>query len=96
LAHLKDKWPDGKGVREFIGILKLHQDYPSDLMTQAVTQALEYGCGHLDGVRVCLRQLTEPDLPLPAIDLAEWPQLVGVGAQPVDLACYDRLLEGAE
>ena len=36
LEHLRRKWPDGKGVREFIRILKLHSDYPADLIAQAV------------------------------------------------------------
>jgi hypothetical protein len=95
LRHLREKWSDGRGVREFIRILKLHQDYPEEVMVQAVTQALTYGCGHLDGVRLCLRQRMASEAPtLPTIDLAEWPQLTRVGAQPVNLACYDRLLEG--
>ena len=93
LDHLREKWPDGKGVREFIRILKLHHDHPADLMARAVTQALAYGCGHLDGVRLCLRQLTEPEMTISSIDLAHWPQLVGVGAQELNLARYDDLLE---
>jgi len=96
LTHLRDKWPDGKGVREFVNILKLHKDHPDDVIAAAVTQALEYGCGHFDGVRICLRQLTEPEAAIPPIDLAEWPELFGVGGQKIDLACYDRLLEGVE
>ncbi len=96
LGHLRDKWPDGKGVREFISILKLHQNHPADTVAQAVTKALEYGCGHIDGVRICLRQLTEPEAPISAIDLANWPELADVGAQTVDLTRYDRLLEGAQ
>jgi transposase len=96
LKHLRDKWPEGKGVREFVRILKLHQDHPADEIAAAVTQALTYGCGHFDGVRICLRQLTDPEVPIPVIDLAQWPELVGVGAQAVDLGCYDLLLEGAE
>ncbi len=95
LEHLRSKWPDGKGVREFIRILRLHSDHPSDLITQAVTQALEYGCGHLNGVRLCLRQLTEPEASIPTIDLTAWPQLVAVGAQKPDLNCYDQLLGGS-
>jgi hypothetical protein len=96
LTHLRAKWPDGKGVREFIGILKLHRDHPADVIAEAVTQALEYGCGHLDGVRICLRRIADPGAPIPTIDLAEWPELVGVGSQDIDLACYDRLLGGVE
>lgn len=94
LAHLREKWPDGRGVREFVRILKLHGEHPPALIAQAVEQALAYGCGHLDGVRLCLRQLSEPAQPASAIDLSAWPQLTAVGAQPLDLACYDQLLGG--
>jgi hypothetical protein len=93
LKHLRSQWPDGRGVREFVRVLKLHQQYPADLITQAVEQALAYGCAHADGVRLCLRQLMEPDLPVPSIDLARWPELLGVGVQTPDLQCYDQLLE---
>jgi hypothetical protein len=96
LEHLRTKWPDGKGVREFVSILKLHEDHPADAIAEAVAQALAYGCGHFDGVSICLRQILEPEAPIPAIDLAQWPELVGVGDQGINLACYDRLLEGVE
>jgi transposase len=94
LRHLRAKWPDGKGVREFIRILRLHSDHPADLIGQAVAQALEYGCGHLDGVQLCLRQLAEPEMSIAVIDLTKWPQLVDVGAQKPDLSRYDQLLGG--
>lgn len=93
LAHLRGKWPDGRGVREFVRILKLHRDHPADQITAAIAQALEYGCAHADGVRLCLHQLLSPDAPIPALDLTARPQLLGVGAQPPDLSRYDRLLE---
>ena len=56
LEQLRQKQPEGRGVREFIAILKLHQEYPAGLVEQAVCQALELGAAHLDGVRLCLRQ----------------------------------------
>lgn len=93
LAQLRTQWPEGRGVREFLRILKLHRDHPAHLVAQAVAQALEYGCVHADGVHLCLRQLTNPEMPISPIDLADWPQLVTVGPQAPDLACYDQLLE---
>ena len=94
LAHLRKKWADGKGVREFIRILKLHHDHPAALVAKAVTQALEYGCAHFDGIQLCLRQLTNPELPVSPMDLVSWPELMAVGIQEPDLACYDQLLGG--
>jgi transposase len=93
LEHLQAKWPEGRGVREFVRILKLHQDHPANLLAQAVTQALEYGCGHADGVRLCLHQLMGTERPVSPIDLTSWPQLVAVGSQVPDLHRYDQLLE---
>jgi transposase len=93
LERLRSQWPDGRGVREFVRVLELHQNYPADLITQAVEQAWVYGCAHADGVKLCLHQLMEPDLPVSSIDLARWPELLGVGVQTPDLQCYDQLLE---
>ena len=50
-------------------------------------------CRIPEGVKLCLRQLSEPQ-PLPSvIDLSAWPELVEVGNQALDLRCYDELLE---
>jgi hypothetical protein len=93
LARLRAQWPDGRGVREFVRILKLHRDHPADLIAQAVGEALEYGCAHADGVELCLRQLKNPDSSVSPIDLTDWPQLIGVATQVPDLRRYDQLLE---
>lgn len=93
LAQLRTEWADGRGVREFVRALKLHRDHPADLVRQAVGQALEYGCAHADRVRLCLGKLMYPESPVSPIDLANWPELVTVGAQRPDLHCYDQLLE---
>ena len=94
LTHLRDKWPDGRGVREFVRILKLHQTYSNELVLQAITQALAYGCAHADGVELCLHQMMDSKPSVLQIDVAAWPELQGVGAQPPDVMCYDQLLEG--
>lgn len=103
LGLLREKWPEGRGVREFVRILQLHQDYPTQLVERAVEQALSYGCVHCDGVIHCLGQLTMPQAgqkALPSLDLvnlADHPHLqaIGnVGSQPVDLRRYEQLLQG--
>jgi hypothetical protein len=80
-------------VREFVRILKLHHDYPAEVVGQAIGQALEYGCAHADGVQPCLRQLMHPGSSVAPMDLTRWPQLVGVGTQVPDLHGYDQLLK---
>ena len=93
LARLREKWPEGRGVREFVRILKLHGQHPAGLVQQAVEQALAHSCAHADGVELCLRQLLHQDDPVLVLDLSDQPRLVGVGSQPPNLACYEQLLE---
>jgi transposase len=98
LSQLRTLWPDGRGVREFVQILQLHQAYPASLVEQAVSAALEYGCVHAQGVRLCLNQLRLPQqLPLP-LDLegTTLASLQHSGGQPVDLQVYDRLIGGTD
>ena len=80
-------------MREFVRILSLHSQHPTQVVQQAVEQALTYGCVHADGVELCLHQSLHPDPPVITLDLANQPQLVSIGAQPPDLACYEQLLE---
>jgi hypothetical protein len=84
---------EGDGIREFVRVLKLHQEYPARLVEEAVGQALEYGCPHLDGVRLCLRQIMHPDMAIPTLDLTQHPQLSIVMELP-DLGRYEQLLAG--
>jgi transposase len=84
---------EGDGIREFVRILRLHQEYPPKLVEAAVTQALEYGCLHLDGVRLCLRQSMRPEMAVPTLDLTQHPQL-GTAIELPDLRRYEQLLAG--
>jgi transposase len=96
LQQLRAAWPDGRGLREFLAILKLHLDHPAERVEQAIRAALALGAAHLDGVELCLRQLETPqDAPL-ALDLSGYPQLRDIGIQPVNLRQYDRLLASAD
>jgi transposase len=97
LRALRAKWPDARGVQEFIQILYLHQDYPATVIEQAVQQALAIGCVHLDGVLLCLHQLTPPGLSPSTQSGVEQVlterHLQEIGEQPVDLKRYERLLK---
>jgi len=94
LAELRQKWPEGRGVREFVHVLQLHQEYPAQAIEQAVCQALAIGCTHYDGVRLCLRHILEPEgVPAP-LDIQAFPRLAEIGQQAIDLHVYDQLLNG--
>lgn len=94
LAHLRETWPDGRGLREFIDILQLHNQYPPDLMAQALQAALTYGCVHVEGVRLCLNQLLTPSSLPSALDLTAQglPHLRHAGSQPLNLQQYNELI----
>ena len=92
LAQLRQRGPTGRGVREFLTILQLHQEHPAQQVQQAVRQALEWGAATLDGVKLCLHNLQDPAPQFAPLDLQAHPQLRGIGAQPVNLAQYDYLL----
>jgi transposase len=95
LQRLQAAWPDGRGLREFLAILKLHLDHPADQVEQAIRAALELGAVHLDGVELCLRQLATPQEVPAVLDLSRHPQLQHIGSQPVNLRQYDSLLASA-
>jgi hypothetical protein len=92
LERLKEKGLNGRSIREFVQVLKLHRDHPAPLVAQAIEKALEYGCVHFDGVQLCLHQ-SSPETKVPSLNLADLPQLALVGEQSPDLNCYDQLLE---
>jgi transposase len=94
LERLRQQWPEGRGVREFVAVLQLHQQYPATVIAQAVEQALTIGCVHADGVRLCLQLLLHPAPAVPALDLHDRPHLATAHTQPIDLGVYDRLLCG--
>lgn len=94
LNRLQTQWPEGRGLQEFIRILRLHERYPAPTVEEAVNLALEYGCLHADGVALCLQQLVEPQPEWPALDLSDHPHLQTAGTQTVHLDTYDQLLGG--
>jgi transposase len=93
--QLKENWPDGRGIQEFIRILILHERYPVSQMQQAIERALSYGCVHLDGVLYCLHEIAGESEPveIAPLDLSDRPELDAVGNQPVDLSRYEQLLK---
>ena len=92
LEALRTRLPEGRGVKEFIAVLKLHREHPPDQIQQAVHAALELGAASLDGVTLCLRQLQHGQSQFPALEAERFANLAAFGNQPVNLAQYDRLV----
>ena len=93
LDALRQSSPEGRGVREFLAILKLHQTYPPDVVKQAIQSAVENGMPHFDGVQFCIRQQLNFKSKSDPLDLSDHPELLGVGRQSVNLQAYNQLLE---
>jgi transposase len=92
LEALRSRLPEGRGVKEFIAVLKLHRDHPAQQVEQAVHAALEVGAASLDGVLLCLSQLQNPQPQLPTLDVGKFASLAAFGTQPLNLQQYDQLL----
>jgi len=96
LRVLREQWPEGgRGVQEFVRVLRLHEQYPAHLVQQAIEQALAYGCPHLDGVLHCLHQLNEDQPGVAGMELSDHTRLQAVGSQPIDLHQYEQLLSSS-
>lgn len=91
LAALRERLPSSQATREFVRILRLHEDYAESLIAQALEQALAAHCYSAAGVKQLLLRLVEP-APPPPLDLAPFPHLaIGPVAWP-DVRQFDRLL----
>lgn len=95
LEVLRERWPEGRGLREFIAILKLHQEHPAEQIEKAVRAALNQGVPNLDSIQLLLRRQVDADALPGSLDLTGHPRLQGIGEQPVVLEQYDRLLASA-
>jgi hypothetical protein len=47
LEALRTHSPDGRGVKEFVAVLKLNREHPAEQVQQAVHAALELGAASL-------------------------------------------------
>ena len=89
-----------QATREFVRILRLHEDYSEDIITQALEKALECHCYSFDGVKQLVMRLKEslekeslePDTP----EMAEASIAASVvSVEPVawpEVGQFDRLL----
>jgi hypothetical protein len=96
LRTLRETWPDGRGIQEFVRVLELHKDYSPQIMEAAIEKALSYGCVHFDGVMHCLQEFTSSQNVPTSLDLVDQPHLQDIGNQPIDLRKYERLLKASQ
>jgi transposase len=85
LTALRERMPTAQATREFVSILRLHEEYAEDIIAQALQQALNGHCYSADGVKQIVLRLTEPahdvaplqeeGLPVPDVDPVLWPEV---------------------
>ena len=69
LARLRRRLGETSGTREFVGILGLHQHYPTTVVEEAIGRVLELQCPSLASIRHWIRyqdSTTHSIEPLPA------------------------------
>ncbi len=92
LAALRERLPGPQATREFVHVLRLHEDYPEAIIAQALEEALAGHCYHADGVKQLVLRLVEPARPVVSlkVNMLSFPN-VGPVAWP-EVGQFDRLL----
>jgi len=94
LSILQDRLGNNKGTRDFVRILQLHKDYPSEEVNRAVEQALEYSSYSHDAVKHLLLSRTTPMQSYVPLNPDLIPGITDRWIADSDLNCYDALLAG--
>lgn len=108
IRAIRDSWPavyeralirlkreDSPGIREFVRILRLQEEFSAAEVEAALETALGQGKLSADAVRLHLRQRQKPEAIQPPMDLSHLAQadkLESIHQQPVQLQRYDELL----
>lgn len=93
LAGLRRRHGDSHGTREFVRILKLHQDTPAARVADAVAEALRWQTYSLEAV-VHLLHRQAPGLAPAPLEAERLPGITNRMIAQTDVSRYDRLLAG--
>ena len=92
LAFLEERYPDGRGVKEFLRILALKEQVGERRLNEALELAIRYRCVGVDAVRQLLHRIeTTWQTPLP---LENVPLGLSLRVPVRDLSQYNLLLTG--
>jgi len=92
LAALRERLSTSQATREFVRVLRLHEDYSETIIAQALEEALSGHCYSADGVKQLVLRLAEPPCPTKPLEDA---QRFFPDVEPVlwpELGQFDRLL----
>lgn len=91
---LCDRDPD-RGNRDFVRVLELCLEHPTDLVTGAVERAVGYGAYSVAAVQQLLAQQLVPSVSHGRLDLSGRPELSSLSIPDISTSLYNALLEGA-
>jgi len=94
LQRLRERKGHSQGTREFIDILKLHQDYPTPRVQQAVQASADSGAWNLESVIQLITAALQPQetTQVQRLDPARFPARFQFTVAQPDLSRYDRLI----
>ena len=94
LDILRKRQGQGKGTRDFVQILQLHQNHPAHKVEQAVAEALEYHSYSYEAVRHLMLNRDSPYQESPPLEPGLIPGITDRIVAGSDISRYDALLEG--
>ena len=90
--HLKQRYGDSKGTKQFIEILLLLREWPDDSVQVAIQCAIESGCSDSGAVMMLLRYFNSEDKPVEILDEKEIHNLVQYNRALPNINEYNLLL----
>ncbi|RME45543.1 MAG: IS21 family transposase [Chloroflexi bacterium] len=93
LTAIRQHLPAQQATREFVRILRLHEDYPEAVIAQALETALLGHCYSLDSVKQLVLRLTEPARSVEPLNGSAITALTSTPVEWPDVAQFDRLLQ---
>lgn len=95
-SRLKERSGDKQGTRQMIEVLLLHRHHPTQIVRQAVEQALAVGAADPGAIALLARHLSNaPDEPAVQLSLADVGELSRYERPVPETVSYDALLAGA-
>jgi hypothetical protein len=94
LAILRHRQGDNDGTREFVGMLLLHQEYPSQRVEAAVAEALQRQTYNLESLKHILLRQDCPDIAFSPLAAGLMPGVTDLTVAASDVGRYDLLLAG--
>lgn len=92
LSRLRERKGRSKGTREFIDILKLHNDYPSSKVQMAVQKSAVNGAWNYESVKQLIQTDNYEEQQPQFLDRSQLPAMIDFKIEPPDLSRYNQLI----